>query len=85
MPKPKICEYIDCNTRASYGLINDVRKYCGKHKINNMIDLNNKLCENENCVTRASFNYIGQTKAKYCVEHKLIDMIDVKNKKCMHL
>ena len=72
----------NCNKHANFNVVGKKAIYCSKHKLEDMIDVNNKRCISENCNTQPNFNFLGK-KAIYCSKHKLDGMIDVTNKRCI--
>ena len=60
-------------------------KYCAKHKLVDMIDLNNinKQCIEINCNTRANYGLPGK-KPEYCAKHKKIGTIVNSRTKCKY-
>lgn len=75
----KLCIINTCKQRALYGTTNVL--YCKKHKIDNMINYNNKQCKYPNCVEACYYN-LPDHPAMYCILHKTDDMINVCNKTC---
>jgi len=83
--KSCICIYKDCNVSACFNYIyNKQRLYCNKHKLDNMININDikRSCIIDNCNIRPIYNYENEKKGIYCNKHKLNNMINVLNKKC---
>ena len=79
------CINPDCNKRPNFNYINETKGiYCNQHKLNDMIDVNNKKCISPDCNKQPKYNYINETKGIYCKEHKLVDMINVTSKKCIN-
>jgi hypothetical protein len=78
-----ICEYNNCLTESSYNYKDLPRKYCYKHKLENMINVKDKLCIYENCIKAAYFNYKNETEKLYCNIHKLDNMVNVKSNICI--
>ena len=86
---PSICKHAGCKKRATYGyIINNTnnfssskRLYCNLHKLNDMINLNNKCCIIKNCEITANYGFINK-KRLYCFMHKLDNMIHLSNKIC---
>jgi len=75
---PKICNYLNCRNRASYGLKRNELLRCKLHKEN--MKLSCTLCQ---CGKfRANYNEPGETSAICCSSCKTDTMIDVKRKKC---
>jgi very-short-patch-repair endonuclease len=60
------------------------RLYCGKHKLDGMINVLKHYCAFKGCQTTPSFNYEGETKGLYCKMHILPDMVNVVSHRCMH-
>ncbi len=69
------CLYDNCNILASYGLNDKIKKYCKRHKTDDMFYLS-KYCKFENCLTIASFGYINNKIKELCAckTHKTKDM-----------
>ena len=79
----QICNFGDCETRASYNFETKKRTlYCASHKKNGMINVLLKACCEEGCKKRPVFNFEGEIKALYCASHKKDGMIDIKSKSC---
>lgn len=81
MPVRK-CIFKNCKTRPSYNHKGKHKAdFCGKHKLEGMIDVISKTCIFENCRSQPAFNLEG-LKAEYCGKHKLKSMVNVKSKPC---
>jgi hypothetical protein len=81
---PYKCVEPSCNKQPIYNYQHEkVAKYCGIHKLENMINVVSKRCIEDNCDKQPIYNYEGEKVAKYCGIHKLVDMVDVKNKRCV--
>lgn len=81
----RLCREGNCNTRSTYNYPNETKAmYCTSHKLDGMMDINNKKCNHEGCNTVPCYNYEGETKAIYCSLHKLEKMMNVKHRKCQH-
>ena len=77
----RICIEGKCNTRASFGLITDIKpSYCKKHKKEAMVNIVSKRCKEEGCDKYPSFGLPTDKSPTYCVEHKKEGMINIKNK-----
>jgi hypothetical protein len=77
------CEYKGCKTRPNFNIIGEKNgKFCSKHKLQGMVDVEHEKCNFEGCMTRASFNKIGEKIGIYCNLHKLEGMINIKSLKC---
>jgi len=75
---PKLCNFLNCRKRASYGKTRTSLERCVLHKEN--MKLCAKIC---NCgKARPTFNEPGETIGICCVSCKTETMVDVKNKKC---
>jgi hypothetical protein len=80
----KLCKHDGCKTRPSFEFEGETKAlYCSQHKLDGMIDINNKRCIQDGCKTRPSYNNEGESKAIYCAQHKLDGMIDIKHKRCI--
>ena len=86
--KCRECLNKDCKVGAMFNYTNykeiNIRKniYCSKHKLENMIDVENKKCIS--CkIKNPIFNYENEKNTLYCVVCKLENMIDIKHKKCI--
>jgi hypothetical protein len=78
-----LCNYIDCNTIASFNLpTEDKPLFCLKHKTNEMINVKNSKCKHPNCDKQPSYNLPTECSGLYCAEHKLENMINVITKSC---
>lgn len=82
--KDKLCQNEDeeCDARAIFGHEGETPSHCGKHRLDNMIDLKHKKCMHESCTKSTSFGFEGTKAATRCAEHKLEGMIDLRHKKC---
>jgi hypothetical protein len=80
--KSKTCEYDNCYSRPSYGFVNKNKKFCVKHKLENMIDLTHEMCKYEKCDLRANYGF-KNSKAEYCVKHKEEKMLDITHSLCV--
>jgi hypothetical protein len=80
----KLCINKDCKKQSYYNIRGSKPKYCGKHKLDGMINVLSKKCFHENCETRPQYNVRGLTTGLYCLTHKLDGMINVLSKKCFH-
>ena len=76
------CENECCKTEASYNFKGLPRKFCNKHKLNNMVNVKDSICIEINCIKPAYYNYKGLKEKLYCQNHKDCNMINVKNKLC---
>ena len=75
---PKLCEYLNCRNRATYGLTRSCPLRCYTHKEH--MQITNKLCK---CgKANPCFNEPYEKTPICCASCKTITMIDVKNKKC---
>jgi len=76
---PKLCNYLNCRNRATYGKCNGQPLRCKEHKDD--LKYASQLCY---CgKSRPSFNYEGKP-AEYCKDcAKDDDMVNVKDKKCI--
>lgn len=77
------CLHPGCTTHPSFGVPGTPisKRYCLKHKQDNMINLNNTRCVSENCTTHATYNWEGKG-PHYCASHKEEGMINVVNPIC---
>lgn len=58
---------------------------CGVwHKMQGMVDAQNKRCEQAGCSKQPLFNFEGEDMARFCVQHKVQGMVDVNNSMCKH-
>jgi hypothetical protein len=76
------CEYDGCKTESSFNFKGLPRKYCSKHKEENMVNVKDFICIFEDCNKPSYYNYVGLKDKLYCNEHKLENMINVKIKLC---
>ena len=77
---PKLCEYLNCKRRASYGFFNGKPKRCPTHG-----RLGNMKPQYSICRCRKShptYNEPGETRAICCSECKTETMVNVISKKC---
>lgn len=81
----KSCRHAGCSTNPHYNYPSETKPlYCGKHKLDNMVDLVHKTCQHPNCRTRPIFNTSDQNTPIYCIKHKLPNMVDVANNRCSY-
>ena len=78
-----LCVYIDCNIRCNFNFHGLHAMYCASHKLETMINVNDKTCLFENCEKQPNYNYEGNKKGIYCLSHKEIDMVNVVSKICI--
>ena len=82
------CLNKNCKTEATFNYRNykdiNIRKfiYCKLHKLDDMINIKNKLCIKCNNV-QPIFNYKNEKKALYCEKCKIPEMINIKSKMCI--
>ena len=75
---PKLCNYLNCRKRASYGLTRNCPVRCKQHKED--YKSVSQICE---CgKAQPNFNEPGEPTAICCASCKTDTMIDIKNKKC---
>jgi hypothetical protein len=79
------CEYDGCKTESSFNFKGMPRKYCSKHKEQNMINVKDFTCIFDSCIKPAYYNLIGLKEKLYCCQHKLENMVNVKSKLCHHM
>ena len=80
-----LCIHSGCKTRASYNIKGEKNVlYCGKHKLDDMIELYAKYCIYTNCQIRASYNMEGESDMLYCNMHKFPGMVNIKDKTCVN-
>jgi hypothetical protein len=76
------CENEFCKTEASFNFKDMPRRFCSKHKFDNMINVKDFTCIYKDCIKPAYYNYKGNNEKKYCINHKLENMVNVKSKLC---
>jgi len=74
---PKLCEYNNCQKKASYGIKRDTPIRCKEHKEN--MRLVSKICICGKAYP--NFNNEGESKALYCSKCKTDTMVNVKDDK----
>jgi hypothetical protein len=75
---PKLCNYLNCRKRASYGLTRNCPVRCKQHKEDYKSVW--QICQ---CgKSQPNFNYPGETQAVCCSSCKTDTMVNVKSKKC---
>jgi len=79
------CNYDGCTIQPNYNY-EGVKQplYCGKHKLDVMINVMAKFCIFPGCKVLPVFNNEGTKKPLYCGKHKLDGMVNVINKTCIH-
>jgi hypothetical protein len=75
---PKLCNYLNCRKRASYGLTRNCPVRCKQHKEDYKSVWQICGCGKAQPI----YNEVGETAAICCALCKTDTMIDVKNKKC---
>ena len=81
----QICIEVGCKIRPAYNLEGEAKAlYCVSHKLDGMVNVNDKTCIHPNCKIRPNYNLEGEIIGIYCVSHKLDGMVDIKNKTCIH-
>jgi hypothetical protein len=81
----KRCEHENCTRHPIFNIPGEMRgKYCGEHKLKDMVNLHSKTCEHDHCAKLPCYNVPGETHRKYCSEHKLENMVNVVSKTCQH-
>lgn len=83
MTSHKRCAEKDCKVSASYGLPDEVAKYCNKHKKEGFI-LNTKKCAQDGCERQPSFGATAESEPTHCSRHKPEEFVDARNKRCCH-
>ena len=83
MASHKRCAEKPCKLSASYGLPDEVAKYCNKHKKEGFI-LNTRTCAQDGCERQPSFGATVEAEPTHCSKHKPKDFVDVRNKTCVH-
>lgn len=83
MASHKRCAEEGCKVSASYGLPDEVAKYCKRHAGVGYV-LNTKTCAYDGCDRQPSFGHKTSFEATYCSKHKPDDFVDVRNKTCVH-
>lgn len=77
----RVCTTEGCSTTAHYGWRGGRRDFCGKHKIEAMVNLSVRLCTHpDECRKSAYFGFPGSPPT-HCGFHKLEGMEDVKKSK----
>jgi hypothetical protein len=80
--KNKTCEVDNCVVRAHYDVVGGKGRFCTEHKLENMINITNKVCKSDGCSKQPCFNFKGEKIGRFCVDHQMDNMVDVKNKMC---
>ena len=63
-----LCQEGNCKIRPTYNYENETtRRFCSKHKLENMINIKDKTCKGDNCGTRANDKYKGY--CAYCFQN----------------
>jgi hypothetical protein len=75
------CNFEDCKTRASYGMVLGKATHCAKHKKSEMFDVINKTCSEKDCKKQPTYGLIHK-KPTHCFKHKISEMFDVVSKTC---
>ena len=83
MASHKQCEAKDCKVGASYGLPDEVARFCKRHAGVGFV-LSTKTCAYDGCDRQPSFGHKTSSEAIYCSKHKPDHFVDVKNKTCVH-
>ena len=78
---PKLCEYLNCKKRASYGYFYEKPKRCPTHgRLVLKMKPQYAVCRCGNA--QPTFNEPGETRAVCCSLCKTKTMVNVKHKKC---
>ena len=76
------CEFEGCNITPSFNYFgNSEKRFCESHKLQNMVNVKDKLCINCNN-KRPSFNFIDEKIPMYCGDCKNDEMINIYYEKC---
>ena len=81
--KHKRCYFINCSTRASYGLLFSQKTSCSSHKTTNMYSDNNPKCLFENCCEKPNYTDKQDSYPLRCEEHKTQSDIILVEEKCI--
>ena len=76
----------DCNKFASFANVDELPRYCGKHKKDGMINVYKKFCNEPNCKKQAISGYSKCSKhggGKRCNEHGCEEGAQCKTDKCI--
>jgi hypothetical protein len=78
------CVATGCKKGASFNMLErKKRRYCSRHKIDEMVNVAEKRqCKEEGCTKKPCFNFPGEKKGERCESHQLSGMIDVIHCKC---
>ena len=73
------CEAPRCHrTNPCYNFPGEFHgRYCGSHRLDNMINVRRKLCEGLGCQKQATYNFPGKAGFRFCVTHKLKGMVNL--------
>lgn len=74
------CQYKNCETRSIYNYPTEKKGiFCKDHKLNNMINVEDKRCQHPNCELLACHGFVNERR-KYCSRHaKLYKAIKIKS------
>lgn len=70
----KLCEELNCNHMAYYGIMYENPTHCVLHKSDEMVSMRGRHCEYPECNLRPSYGFLGK-KSLFCVQHKLDNMV----------
>ncbi len=78
------CQRLGCTIQKAVFAFakSDKKRYCKKHRHDNMIDVVNPQCAKDGCPKQPKFNMPNEKKGLYCSKHKLDNMMDVVNPQC---
>ena len=80
----KYCEIYDCGKQAIYNYPGLKVKFCGKHKLQDMINVKNPSCKEILCKNKPLYNYERETKPMFCLNHKKDNMVNIVIKRCKY-
>ena len=67
---------LECNKRATHGIIGTKGMYCAQHSKEDMVFVYKKICKETGCTNEAKYYFVnGPKTALYCSKHKKSEMI----------
>lgn len=67
-----MCNYKDCKTKPYFNFENEKKAiYCSMHKLEDMVNVKNKVCIYKGCNKIPTFNFENEKIGIYCSVHKL--------------
>lgn len=76
------CNYKDCPSRASFGILYEKVTHCAKHRTPNMYRKNKPKCEHDECKIRPCYTDREDSYPLRCEDHKEDDDVNISQQQC---